>query len=294
MHRPKVQIIIPVYNAGPYLRRCLESVQAQTFTDWQAIVIDDASTDGSYAVLCEFASMDSRFVCMRQPENGGVAAARNTALQHLCCEYTAFLDADDYWEPDMLAVMLEKAEAGQCDIVQCRFIYDFPGGGQLLPRGAFAKDTVLCGKALKQVYRKMMTGINMNHVCMKLIRTQCMAGLSFDTALQTAEDLQFCIALFQQVKRYCFINAVLYHYRRSAQSLTGRGLPLREKLRANRRIAKSMVLALPAWDMDTSFYEILSHMRPYLLILLKILRMIQERMMSGSQAGERPKRRSGL
>lgn len=277
MDKPKIQIIIPVYNAEPYLRRCLESVRAQTFTQWQAILVDDASADASYTIMNEYASLDSRFICLRQQENHGAAAARNRALQHLCGTYTAFLDADDYWEHNMLEVLLEQAETYDSDVVQCRFIYDFPGGKQVLPRGAFSKSVELCGKSLRRVYVKMMTGINMNHVCMKLIRTQLLEGLAFDTALKTAEDLQFCIQLFGRVERYCFVDRALYHYRRNEQSLTGKGLPLREKFRANRYISQCLVRALPAWDMDRAYYRALSYMRPYTLVLLKILRMIQER-----------------
>lgn len=281
MYLPKVQIIIPVYNAGPYLKRCLDSVRTQTFAGWQAILVDDASTDGSWAAVCEAASADSRFVCIRQAKNQGAAAARNRALQRLCSEYTAFLDADDYWEPDMLAVLLEKAETYHCDVVQCRFLYDFAGGKQALSRGAFPADKELFGESLRAVYLKMITGISMNHVCMKLIRTQCMEGLVFDQALKTAEDLQFCIALFQRVERYYFVDMALYHYCRNAQSLTGKGLPLREKIRANACISKTLVRTLPAWGMDTMYYRALAYLRPCILVVLKILRMAQEQIFKG-------------
>lgn len=277
MKSPKVQIIIPVYNAENYLQRCLDSLKAQTFTDWQAIIIDDASSDRSCDIIEEYSASDKRFQSVRLKANSGVSTARNVALSRLSAEYAAFLDADDYWESDMLSHMLEKAEGNASDIVQCRFIYDFPNGKQFLPKGAFSKDVSLCGKSLKRVYFKMMTGINMNHVCMKLIRTQLMKGLEFDTGLKTAEDLNFCIRLFKKVKKYDFINEALYHYCRNGTSLTGKGLSATEKFKANKRISNDLADALPAWGMDNIFYKVLSHMRPYIITLSKICRTICEK-----------------
>lgn len=281
MNEPIVQIIIPVYNAENYLRTCLESVKAQTFTNWQAIIVDDASSDKSADIIQEYSSADERFVYIKQNWNKGAAAARNAALSQLSSQYTAFLDADDYWERDMLARLVEKAEKNASEVVQCRFIYDFQGGKQVLPRGAFSKDVSLCGTSLKQVYFKMMTGINMNHVCMKLIRTQLIQGIQFDTNLKTAEDLQFCIKLFQRVTKYDFVNEALYHYNRHQTSLTGNGLSWKEKFEANKRISQDLIEALPIWGIDTIFYRALSSMRPYIIAISKVWRILCEKISSG-------------
>ena len=120
----------------------------------------------------------------------------------------------------------------------------------------------------------------MNHVCIKLIRTYLFADMKFDTTLPTAEDLDFCVRLFRNVKRYCFITDVLYHYRRSDTSITGSGLPFSKRLDANRRVAKVMVKALPAWNMDCAFYKTLSLARPYIIIISKVFRIIREKIVS--------------
>ena len=98
---PFFSIIIPVYNVAPYLRECLDSVLAQTFTDWEAICVDDGSTDGSGTILDEYAAKDSRFRVFHQ-SNAGVSAARNTALDVAQGEWIGFLDADDIWRADLL------------------------------------------------------------------------------------------------------------------------------------------------------------------------------------------------
>ena len=102
---PFFSIIIPVYNVAPYLRECLDSVVAQTFTDWEAICVDDGSTDGSGAILDEYAAKDSRFKVIHQ-SNTGVSAARNAALDVAKGEWICFLDADDLWHERFLEVFL--------------------------------------------------------------------------------------------------------------------------------------------------------------------------------------------
>lgn len=94
-------VIIPVYNVEPYLRECLDSVLAQTFPDWEAVCINDGSTDGSAAILDDYALHDSRFHIATQP-NGGLSAARNTGIDHAHGDYILFLDSDDWLEPDTL------------------------------------------------------------------------------------------------------------------------------------------------------------------------------------------------
>ena len=94
-------VIIPVYNVESYLRECLDSMLAQTCGDWEAVCVDDGSTDGSGAILSDYASRDSRFRVVAQP-NGGLSAARNTGLDHAQGDCILFLDSDDWLEPDTL------------------------------------------------------------------------------------------------------------------------------------------------------------------------------------------------
>ncbi len=278
MKESAVQIVVPIYNGEKTLHRCLDSLKSQTFTDWQAILVDDASVDSSAEIAKSYAAEDDRFVLIMQEKNSGVSRARNKALTKISdSEYTAFLDCDDYWEPDMLEVMYTKAKKNNCDVVQCRFIYDFENGQQVLPAGAFKKECLLTGKALRKVYRRMMTGINMNHVCMKLMRTELIQGMEFDTGIKTAEDLVFCIELFKKVKSYIFLPIPMYHYSRSSTSLTGNSLSVKQKLDANRYAAKVMKRALPVWEIDNIAYRMLVNMRAYLIMVSKVFRTLREK-----------------
>lgn len=101
-----VSVITPAYNAAQYLPETIESVQRQTFTDWEMLIVDDCSTDDTYQIACRYAWEDSRIRVIRHEKNAGVSAARNTALDAAFGEYIAFLDSDDLWLPEKLEKQL--------------------------------------------------------------------------------------------------------------------------------------------------------------------------------------------
>ena len=105
----RFSVIIPVYNVEPYLTQCLDSVLAQTLGDWEAVCVDDGSTDTSPALLADYALRDSRIRVVTQP-NGGLSAARNTGLDHATGDYLLFLDSDDWLEPQTLQVLSDNLD----------------------------------------------------------------------------------------------------------------------------------------------------------------------------------------
>ncbi len=117
-HSAAISIILPVYNTEPYLRRCLDSIRAQTFAEWECICIDDGSTDGSSAILTEYAAKDSRFTVIHQ-KNRGPAAARNTGFARVRGEYFICMDSDDWAEPDYLERLYAAAKQADADIAVC-------------------------------------------------------------------------------------------------------------------------------------------------------------------------------
>ena len=103
----KFSIVIPVYNVEHYLRECLDSVLSQTYSDWEAICVNDGSTDGSSVILEEYAAKDSRFRMISQ-KNAGTAAARNTGLKVAKGDYIFFLDSDDWIENHALQILADN------------------------------------------------------------------------------------------------------------------------------------------------------------------------------------------
>ena len=108
---PKVSVIVPSHNLGRYLGETLQSVKDQTFPDWECIVVDDASQDGSPAVAQEFMNTDGRFSLLVLPENEGVARVRNRGLTAAKGEYVLFLDADDLITPEYMAAAVEALDS---------------------------------------------------------------------------------------------------------------------------------------------------------------------------------------
>ena len=138
---PLVSIIVPCYNAEAFLGATLEAVIAQTFTDWECVVVDDASRDGSAPVLAQYAERDPRIRPVFQPVNGGAAAARNAGLGVIRGRYLAFLDADDYWLPEKLAKQVAYMREKGAPIVHTSYRF-IDKKGAFLPGGVRASDRV--------------------------------------------------------------------------------------------------------------------------------------------------------
>jgi len=118
---PKISIIIPMYGVEKYLRRCLDSVLAQSFTDWQAICVDDGSPDKSGEIAESYAARDKRFVVIHK-ENGGLSDARNAGMPAAKGEYIMYLDSDDFIHPQTMEIAYNLASKNNSDIVS--FTYD--------------------------------------------------------------------------------------------------------------------------------------------------------------------------
>ena len=123
----KISVIIPVYNTEEYILRCLNSIAAQTFKDYEIIIIDDGSKDKSSDIIKDFIKLHQDIsINYIYQENAGQAAARNNALTHAKGEYICFIDSDDYIETTMLEALYAKAQSSNADIVICnsKMIYE--------------------------------------------------------------------------------------------------------------------------------------------------------------------------
>ena len=124
---PKVSIIVPVYKAEKYLHRCVDSILAQTFTDFELLLIDDGSPDNSGTICDRYAAADPRVHVFHKP-NGGVSSARQCGLDNAQGEYTIHADPDDWVEPDMLQELYTEAQRTNADMVICDFLQECANG----------------------------------------------------------------------------------------------------------------------------------------------------------------------
>lgn len=121
----KASIIIPIYNAEKTLAIAIKSIIAQTETDFEVLLIDDCSKDGSFAICMEAERNDSRFHYVRMPHNFGPAATRNAGIDLAKGDYLLFIDSDDTVQPDFVKRMISTATLNQADIVWCNFRYKY-------------------------------------------------------------------------------------------------------------------------------------------------------------------------
>lgn len=122
-----VSIIIPAYNVGKFIQETLESVQKQDFNDWEAIIVDDGSTDDTVKVIEDFIRCDNRFRLICQ-SNGGVSKARNTGIMAATGKYLAFLDGDDMWKSTFLTELMKPILTSDISMAYCGYTHLYANG----------------------------------------------------------------------------------------------------------------------------------------------------------------------
>ncbi|EME3187758.1 glycosyltransferase, partial [Enterococcus faecalis] len=142
---PKISIIVPVYNVEKYLEKCVRSILAQTFTDFELILVDDGSPDSSGAMCDQFAEQDQRVKVIHK-ENGGLSDARNAGIEIATGEYLGFVDSDDYIADDMYELLYTNIVKEDADLSICG-IYDVYEGKEpivkSLIQGTFSREEAL-------------------------------------------------------------------------------------------------------------------------------------------------------
>lgn len=211
---PKLSVIIPVYNVTPYLRVCLDSVLAQTITDWECVCVDDGSTDGSGKVLDEYAARDPRFRIVHQPNNG-VAQARQVGLSAARGEYVGWVDPDDWIEPHHFQVMLEKIELERADMAWSGYVLEEDGRATV--------SEMSCAEDSHAMAEGILSGQVMGTLWAKVYRRSAIesSGATFGGGeCAIMEDTYFLLGFLCAGVRIARIDDASYHYIRHEGSLT--------------------------------------------------------------------------
>jgi glycosyltransferase involved in cell wall biosynthesis len=212
-----ISVIIPVYNVGEYIRKCLESILNQTYKDLQIIIVDDGSTDNTMNVIKEYKNKFKNYTILQQ-HNAGVSVARNTAFSHIKGEYTIYIDPDDFLELDMLEIMHNRAEKTNVDIVICEFyLYYGPKDDRnyvenyrVDPRQIYSSHEVI---------DLMLNYELQGQLWNKLFKTQLLKEINFE--FEPNRYIQDAFPVFKAIyksKGICFLNKPLYYYRQRSTS----------------------------------------------------------------------------
>lgn len=206
----KISVIVPVYNVEPYLRKCVDSILAQTYRNLEVILVDDGSPDGCGAICDKYAKLDSRVRVIHKP-NGGLSDARNAGLDICTGRYVGFVDSDDWIEPDMYETLLA---------LLCQFDADMAFGGVAddLERDGttqtvkvsdyghtpFAESNV---DAMRRYFLGSWAAWD------KLYKTELFDGIRYPVG-EINEDEAIVLHLLDRCRRVCYTNQIFYHYMR--------------------------------------------------------------------------------
>lgn len=218
-----VSVIIPVYNVEKYLDDCLASVCTQTMKEIEIILVDDGSTDSSAEICKKWADKDLRMRFISQP-NQGVSVARNTGIKASRGEWIAFIDSDDWIDPDYLEKLYGCAVKNNADISICGFYFNYPDSE--VKRGHYENDMLFKGRdevsqIQIQILAKNMSRIKNNSgdrigaPWCKLFKASFIHDnrLEFVPGLRRSQDVVFNLYALEKAQFVAYTNIPLYHYR---------------------------------------------------------------------------------
>ena len=201
-----ISVIVPIYNTEKYIYKCLDSILAQTHTNWEAILVDDGSPDDCGKICDEYAAKDKRFKVIHQ-KNGGVSVARQTGLDNAVGDYIIHCDPDDWIEPSMLEDMLEYAISNNADMVICDIITH---KGKLIEH---CLQNIPENTTAKELLKKIIGQEVHGSLCNKLIKRNCCKGICFAPEdISFCEDELFLAKLLSKGLSIKYIHRGLYHY----------------------------------------------------------------------------------
>ncbi len=222
VYTPLVSVIVAAYNVADYLPRAFASLEKQTYTNLEILVVDDGSTDGRTPALCDaFAARDRRVQVIHK-QNGGLSDARNAGLDKAKGEYIAFLDGDDWYEPSMMEAMVTGCLYGNAQIAVVRYnqVRDHAGEGAERQEAwrVPSVDEILDKSILlnQQQALEIYTGgddrvIIYNSVWSKLFKKSTIEDLRFPTG-RNSEDIIFTAKAFTSMERLVYLDMPLYNY----------------------------------------------------------------------------------
>lgn len=207
-----VTILSPCYNVEKFLPKCLDSIINQTYSNLQIVLIDDGSKDGTWGIMQEYATKDSRIEVYHQ-ENKGVATTRNHLLDRVNGDYVLFVDADDWIELDMVKFLVDLAVEYTADVVTCSMIKN----NQSVFKGACSIESWTKELTVKEFLGHLR--IN-GSLCNKLVKSVLFVGECIDTKCSYGEDALMFWHVIQKIKCLIQTDKQLYHYRMNDSSLS--------------------------------------------------------------------------
>lgn len=229
MSEPAVSIILPIYNAALYLSQCLSSIQEQTFSDFEVLMINDGSTDTSEDICKAFTQSDPRFLLFNK-ENSGVSASRNLALTHARGKYLQFIDSDDWLTADAVETLFHRAESTGSDLTVCHFYRVLDN--HAVQRGHIKTNQLLTRREYAEEMMKAPANYYYGVLWNKLYRRSLVESvhLHFDPQVKWGEDFLFNLRYLEHVRLVSTAAKPIYYYRKREDSLVNSHISLRKTI----------------------------------------------------------------
>ena len=246
---PRLSVIVPVYNVEAYLARCVDSILAQSFADFELILVNDGTRDGSVSIMEDYAHRDGR-VRLVHKQNGGLSSARNAGLAAARGEYIHFLDPDDYLEPDFSERLLAVARREDADIVLFGFFIERQGPDGALRRRGKSGPPVTGSFGYAQFQAVFPRFVTSHYVWNRLYRRRLLeAGGCRFTAHTIGQDAVFNASVYAQpFGRLTAVDAPLIHYVERAGSSVSRFHE--DRLRDNFYITRALSRVAKRWGRE--------------------------------------------
>lgn len=214
---PKISVIVPVYNVDQYLHRCIDSILAQTFTNFELLLIDDGSKDNSGKICDEYAHNDNR-IKVFHTQNNGASAARNYGIDKSVGEYISFIDSDDWIEPSFYSDFFGNDDY-EYDIYFQNYICHNQDGTTTYKK---LSPCSIKGKSLDDAILYLMKEVKFGWSWIKIFKHSIITDykLRFDYNISFREDELFTLQYCQHIKSLCIRSATNYHYYIHPNSLT--------------------------------------------------------------------------
>lgn len=217
----KISVIIPVYNTENYIKKCIDSVLAQTYSDLEIIVIDDGSTDGSLNICRKMEKNDSRVIVFHQ-ENSGVSSARNKGLEMASGEWVSFLDSDDYLDEDFYETLIDAVDMNAPII--CCGVRPVNENGEVVPHLQYtdipSKPIMLSGEEMWKHFLHPSKRYLYWSPWDKLIKASLAKKIRFVVGRKIGEDLFYCYQCLKEAGSIYYIPEKKYNYLIRAGSAT--------------------------------------------------------------------------
>lgn len=214
MYKYKVSFIVPIYNVGQYLSRCIESLLHQDLTpdEYEIILVNDGSTDNSVEIASKYAHQYANISLYNQ-ENKGVCVARNNGMDHVQGKYTIFVDSDDAWFPNKLRTILDYTEKNNLDICFFGFIRNTLTGQEKGYKQPFNYNHIYTGEEI------LLNRLRVASIWDKVYCTDFVSNYRFFPGIYN-EDVEFNFKTLPFAKRIMFINIIAYNYTWNENSLS--------------------------------------------------------------------------